>query len=533
MVHLAALPILFVHHALATMELSHEEVSCEGDHEACADLKDEVDMMDVTLLQTAIGVNRVESSVLSHRSVQQAHAQEALGGNGETFVHLFEWSWDDIAEECEQWLGPKGFKAVQISPPNEHNQGDSWTVRYQPVSYSKLTSRSGNESQLSSMIARCKSVGVGIYADVVINQMAPRKGVGVAGTEFGDRTYAPDFGPDDFHHLPDDKTRNCGVHDYHNKTNIQSCDLLGMPDLCTGCERVQAAIASYVEKLQQLGIACFRVDAAKHMNAKDLSGTLSKIDSDLFRFLEVLKAPGEAVQPSDYFGLGRITEIGYGHTVGSKFKAEGKLWNDLKTLGEPWGLLSNNEAIVFLDNHDTQRHEAVLTYKDGALYTMANVFMLAFPYGYPKIMSSYDFSSPRQGPPSKPVHKKDGSVRCGKKQPWVCEHRQPAIANMVAWRRSAGSTPVKNFQGLDGEDYGKAVSFCRGEAACVAFNRQESATWPVTMTVSMPAGDYCNVAVSDKEDCPTVRVDEDGTAALKVPRLGVVAFHVGAKPKSD
>lgn len=28
--------------------------------------------------------------------------------NANTFVHLFEWQWDDIAQECENWLGPKG-----------------------------------------------------------------------------------------------------------------------------------------------------------------------------------------------------------------------------------------------------------------------------------------------------------------------------------------------------------------------------------------------------------------------------------------
>merc|ERR1740130_1891381 len=31
------------------------------------------------------------------------------------FVHLFEWSWADIAKECEEWLGPKGFTPVQSS----------------------------------------------------------------------------------------------------------------------------------------------------------------------------------------------------------------------------------------------------------------------------------------------------------------------------------------------------------------------------------------------------------------------------------
>jgi alpha-amylase len=39
---------------------------------------------------------------------------------GVAFVQLFEWKWTDVARECETYLGPKGFTAVQISPPNEH-----------------------------------------------------------------------------------------------------------------------------------------------------------------------------------------------------------------------------------------------------------------------------------------------------------------------------------------------------------------------------------------------------------------------------
>lgn len=47
-----------------------------------------------------------------------------------TFVHLFEWSWPDVAQECEQFLGPKGYAAVQVSPPNEHITGNQWWTRY-------------------------------------------------------------------------------------------------------------------------------------------------------------------------------------------------------------------------------------------------------------------------------------------------------------------------------------------------------------------------------------------------------------------
>lgn len=30
-------------------------------------------------------------------------------------VHLFEWKWNDIALECERFLGPNGFAGVQVN----------------------------------------------------------------------------------------------------------------------------------------------------------------------------------------------------------------------------------------------------------------------------------------------------------------------------------------------------------------------------------------------------------------------------------
>lgn len=37
------------------------------------------------------------------------------GNPGGVLVHLFEWRFDDIAKECEQFLGPKGYAGVQVS----------------------------------------------------------------------------------------------------------------------------------------------------------------------------------------------------------------------------------------------------------------------------------------------------------------------------------------------------------------------------------------------------------------------------------
>lgn len=38
-------------------------------------------------------------------------------------VNLFEWRWSDIADECENFLAPKGYAGVQVSPPNEKANG--------------------------------------------------------------------------------------------------------------------------------------------------------------------------------------------------------------------------------------------------------------------------------------------------------------------------------------------------------------------------------------------------------------------------
>merc|ERR1712070_809971 len=102
-------------------------------------------------------------------------------------------------------------------------------------------------------------------------------------------------------------------------------------------------------------------------------------------------------------------------------------------------------------------------------------------------------------------------------------HRWTSIANMAAWRRSAGSSLVSNFQ----TEGGSAIAFCRGSAACVALNRQSDA-WDANVKFDLPAGSYCNVIVSDDpSSCPKVTVSSDGSANFQVPAIGAVALHRG------
>jgi len=52
--------------------------------------------------------------------VSNAYKNPNFAPGRTTVIHLFEWKWNDIADECERFLGPNGYAGVQVSPPNEH-----------------------------------------------------------------------------------------------------------------------------------------------------------------------------------------------------------------------------------------------------------------------------------------------------------------------------------------------------------------------------------------------------------------------------
>jgi alpha-amylase len=167
----------------------------------------------------------------------------------------------------------------------------------------------------------------------------------------------------------------------------------------------------------------------------------------------------------------------------------------------------------------------MLDYASGAAYTLANVFMLAWDYGIPEVLSDYAFSSFGQGPPSAGGNQ-IAAVTCGAGT-WQCEDRWPAIAGMVGWRGAAGTAPVQDWWS-DGSD---AIAFSRGSGAFVAINDEQS---PITetFTTGLPAGLYCDVITGppSASGCSgqTVTVTSAGTATLTVPPQDAVAIDVAA-----
>ena len=436
---------------------------------------------------------------------------------GDVFVHLFEWKWTDIASECENVLGPAGFTALQVSPPNEHSVQSShtWSQRYQPVSYSVERSRSGTGAEFAAMITRCRAAGVGIYVDAVINHMTnfPSPGVGSNGTAYSKYDYPGLYTTSDFH-------PPCALTNYQSAANIQDCELLGLPDLNTGSATVRQKIAGYLISLARLGVAGFRIDAAKHMQQVELDAIFDLVNETMtaegrplpFFFGEVIDYNGaDAVTKRDYYGLGYssggaadITEFIF-RGVGDKFLGSGgQRISQLNPNGPAgsqfsaaaWGLMPADKAVVFLENHDTQRSDGI-GYRDGMTFRLANVWMLAQPYGYPSIMSSYAFDRSTAGREAGPPSDANGAtndVTCASSLEsaaigqWVCEHRDPFIARMVGFRRIVAGTAIANWW----DDGANAIAFSRGDKGFVAINRG-SAPVTTTLTTGLAPGTYCDL----------------------------------------
>jgi alpha-amylase len=487
----------------------------------------------VFLVLPLIGSGRIDTG-----SPEQATVPRTV------FVHLFEWKWEDVAQECESFLGPKGFSAVQISPPNEHaviaKQGYPWWQRYQPVSY-QLKSRSGDRAQLSNMIERCRAAGVDVYADAVINHMSGElSGKGSAGSTFTKYDYPGLYESRDFHACRQN------IQDYRNHEQVTNCELSGLPDLKTGSSYVRSRIAEYLVDLTNLGVAGFRIDAAKHINTKELGAILSLVQKSAaaqpYILQEVIDPGTEAVRKSEYYSHGDVYEFEYGRLVGAKFLGlGGQSLSQLETLSEEWGLAPSDKAIVFIDNHDKQRGHGgggtYLTYKNGKLYELANVFMLAHPYGYPDLMSSYKFSNSDQGPPADAdgnTHNvyHNGEVSCFEE--WQCEHRWQAIANMVSFRNHTSAEPLTHWW----SNGANQIAFGRGNKGFIAINR-ESIPLNYTFQTDMAPGTYCNVIEgelnAEGRGCTatganaTVTVDRHRQVTVAVDGMGAIAIHVGAK----
>src|SRR5205814_3949516 len=176
-----------------------------------------------------------------------------------------------------------------------------------------------------------------------------------------------------------------------------------------------------------------------------------------------------------------------------------------------------------LENHDTQRSGGIW-YRDAQVYRLANVWMLAQPYGYPIVMSSYAFDRATQagrdaGPP--PGGTGGGSLTCAASLEtaqlgdWVCEHRDPYIRGMLAFRKLVAGTDVNHWW----DNGASAIAFSRRDKGFVAISRERAAV-DTTVATGMPPGSYCDILTGG-----LAGVACTGTLVV-VDAAGAVRFHL-------
>jgi len=153
--------------------------------------------------------------------------------------------------------------------------------------------------------------------------------------------------------------------------------------------------------------------------------------------------------------------------------------------------------------------------------------MLAQPYGYPSILSSYAFDCPAgnsMGPPSDA----DGwttAVTCATSLEtatvgqWVCEHRDPSILGMVAFRMVVAGTDVNHWW----DNGANGIAFSRGDKGFVAINAA-AGTLAVTVSTAMAPGSYADILTGN-----TIVVDSTGAVQVSLAAKSALAIDTATR----
>ena len=440
-------------------------------------------------------------------------------------VTAFQQNWKSIAKECKKTYGPEGVKYVQVSPPQDHIKGDQWWTSYQPVSY-KLNSKLGTEDEFKKMITTCKASGVGIIADAVINHttgFANKDTVGVGGSKYDAANQSfPDAGytKDDFHK----STEN--INTYRKAEIVWTHRLVGLLDLDTSNPHVQKTLGEYFAHMLKLGVAGFRVDAAKHMSPQDVkaikaaAADAAGTTPDKIWWMQETIGFSEQdprIQPDQYLQTGEVNEFEYSYRLRNYFY--GSIEN-LKHITDK--LIPSKKAAIFVTNWDTERDNAsrVLTYKDGKKYELANAFMLAYPYGTPNVFSGYEFTKRDEGAPGA-TQTSIPDVSCAKDSKWQCTQRITSIRGMIGFYNAVRGTKVTNWQ----DDDDNNVAFSRGNKGFLAINNTENPQ-KVSYKTDLPDGEYCNVYES--KDCTKTVSVSGGKVETTIDAESAVALHANA-----
>lgn len=175
---------------------------------------------------------------------------------------------------------------------------------------------------------------------------------------------------------------------------------------------------------------------------------------------------------------------------------------------------------------------------------IAVILMLAHPYGYPRIMSSYNFSNPNQGPPNlncsiiSPIfNTSNGQCING----WVCEHRWPEFYRMVKFRNLVHGLCLENWW----SNGTNQIAFSRGNKGFIVVNLDVEIgdILSAKLQTGLPPGIYCDIITGDliNGNCTgkSVVVDAQGFISINLLPGSCLVIYIGVsmistdKPKDN
>ena len=263
---------------------------------------------------------------------------------GGVIANLFEWNWPRSPASARDFLGPRGYGYVQVSPPQEHVRGQQWWVAYQPVSY-RIESRKGT---------RVAVPGHGQHLPRRRCQGDRRRGRQPHGRR---RQAGPGLGRVD---VPATTTIRASTR-RRTSTTVAVTATTTSATTATGTRcrtanwstwptstpaRSTCGIGSpaYLNDLLSLGVDGFRLDASKHMPAADIAAIKAKLSRPAYIVQEVIFGAGEPITPAEYIGNGDVHEFRYGKDLARVFRHERLAY--LRNFGTPWGYLPCDRAAV-------------------------------------------------------------------------------------------------------------------------------------------------------------------------------------------
>ena len=292
-------------------------------------------------------------------------------------LHAWNWSLATIKEQLPV-IAEAGYSVVQTSPlqscENYTNNND-WWKSYQPYDYA-YGELYGTEADFKELCEEAHKYGISIIVDVVANH--------VAGSQDGSIKDGVDS------YWKSDKSAL-----FHNKTTTSSdtnrvnmvLSNIGMPDINTENEQVQARLVDYMQQLIDDGADGFRFDAAKHIGTSSDTGesysnfwvnTVGKIKAkypDKLYYGEILNDMQCTPDPMSYYvkdGL-KVTEsqVGWGFkdavqkktlkTHEKSGKAEVITYNRSTVCN-----IAEKDQVNWVENHDTYLNYWGSTGRSGA-----------------------------------------------------------------------------------------------------------------------------------------------------------------------